>query len=80
MKAFDCVKTNGQLQQKIDYYTKSSILSNWIDSYYVQMYRERSQFTEWVGENSITLKNHDIFIVQKRQTNKEIDKKEMPDN
>ena len=34
MKAFDCVKTNGQLQQKIDYYTKSSILSNWIDSYY----------------------------------------------
>ena len=60
MKAFDCVKTNGQLQQKIDYYTKSSILTNWIDSYY----RERSQFTVWEGENSTTLKNHDISIVQ----------------
>ena len=59
-KAFDCVKTNGQLQQKIDYYTKSSILTNWIDSYY----RERRQFTVWEGENSTTLKNHDISIVQ----------------
>ena len=80
MKAFDCVKTNGQLQQKIDYYTKSSILSNWIDSYYVQMYRERSQFTEWVGENSTTLKKPWLFYSSGETDKQKIDKEEISDN
>ena len=31
-KAFDCVKTNGLLQDKIKYYTKSDGITKWIDS------------------------------------------------
>ena len=59
-KAFDCVKTNGLLQNKIKYYTKSDGVTNWIDSYYAN----RKQFTKWGTANSQTVDNHKISIVQ----------------
>ena len=59
-KAFDCVSTNGPLQQKIKYYTKSDKITNWIDSFY----KNRTQFTIWNNTNSEIIKNHEISIVQ----------------
>ena len=59
-KAFDCVKTDGILKNKIKYYTKSQIITKWIDSYY----KNRKQYTIWGKEKSETVKNHKISIVQ----------------
>ena len=33
-KAFDCIKTNGELQNKIRYYSKSDHITNWFNSYF----------------------------------------------
>ena len=59
-KAFDCVKTNGLLQNKIKYYTKSEGITKWIDSYY----ENRKQSTKWGTADSQTVDNHKISIVQ----------------
>ena len=59
-KAFDCVKTDGILQNKIKYYSKSEKLTNWIDSYY----KNRKQFTQWGKTASEIVNNHPISIVQ----------------
>ena len=59
-KAFDCVKTNGLLQDKIKYYTKSDGVTKWIDSYYAN----RKQSTKWGTAKSKTVDNHKISIVQ----------------
>ena len=59
-KAFDCVKTNGLLQNKIKYFTKSEGITKWIDSYY----ENRKQSTKWGTADSQTVDNHKISIVQ----------------
>ena len=59
-KAFDCVKTDGALQEKILHYTKSKKITNWIDSFY----KDRVQITSWGNINSSKVKNHEISIVQ----------------
>ena len=59
-KAFDCVKTDGILQNKIRYYSKSEKMTNWIDSYY----KNRKQFTQWGKTASEIVNNHPISIVQ----------------
>ena len=59
-KASDCVKTNGLLQDKIEYYTKIDGVTNWIDSYYAN----RKKFTKWDTANSKTVDNHKTSIVQ----------------
>ena len=60
MKAFECVKTEGSLQNKITYYSKNIKITNWVDSYYT----DRVQFTNWEKCNSGKVKNHQISIVQ----------------
>ena len=60
LKAFECVKTDGCLQNKITYYSKNKKITNWVDSYYT----DRVQFTNWEKCNSDKVKNHEISIVQ----------------
>ena len=60
MKAFECVKTEGSLQNKINYYSKNEKITKWVDSYYT----DRVQFTNWEKCNSSKVKNHEISIVQ----------------
>ena len=60
VKAFDCVKTDGLLQEKVKYYTNNGNFTVWIDSYY----KDRHQFTEWNNHKSEIQKCHQISIVQ----------------
>ena len=59
-KAFDCVRTDNTLQNKIKYFTKSDSITDWINSYY----KDRKQFTKWGSKDSKIVKNHEISIVQ----------------
>jgi hypothetical protein len=60
MKAFECVKTEGSLQNKITYYSKNEKITKWVNSYYT----DRVRFTNWEKCNSSKVKNHEITIVQ----------------
>ena len=60
-KAFDCVKTNGILQYKTRYYSKSEKITNWTDSYY----KNRKQFSQWGKTASEIVNKHPISIVQR---------------
>ena len=59
-KAFDCIRTNGELQNKIKYYSKNDQITNWFNSYF----KDRMQFTNWGNASSDIVKNHPISIIQ----------------
>ena len=59
-KVFDCVKTDGSLQNKIKYFCQNNKISNWADSYF----KYRQQFTNWGLSNSEKVFNHPISIIQ----------------
>ena len=59
-KAFDCIKTDGLLQNKVNKMIRNKNISSWINSYY----QDRVQFTNWQGVNSETIKCNQISIVQ----------------
>ena len=59
-KAFDSIKTNQELQNKIRYYSKSDHITKWFNSYF----KDRMQFTNWGHASSETVKNHPIYIIQ----------------
>ena len=60
VKAFDCVKTDGLLQEKVKYYTNNGNFTKWISSYY----ENRSQYTIWDNHKSQIQKCNQISIVQ----------------
>ena len=59
-KAFDCIKTDGSLQNKVNYYCQNKQITNWIDSYF----KDRQQITSWGSSNSNKIKNHRISVIQ----------------
>jgi len=60
LKAFECVKTDGCMQNKISYYSQNKNITNWVDSYY----SDRVQYPKWENCNSGKVNNHEISIVQ----------------
>ena len=59
-KAFDCIRTDGCLQNKIKYYCQNDQITNWIDSYF----KNRQQFTSWGNYISNKVQNHPISVIQ----------------
>ena len=59
-KAFDCIKTDGCLQNKIKYFCQNDQILNWFEDYF----QDRYQFVNWGNSDSDKVKNHRISIIQ----------------